>query len=160
MIEEKNFNKTEEQNVPSEMVSAKTEFMGNELDKKENTNSSTEKEEAIVSPPTMFSRAFLFSGRIRRLEFGLSLIIYWVIAICINVMIEDLLLRGLLYIPLLWFWFAQLCKRFHDRNESGWNIFALIIPFYNLLLLVMLLFEDGDEYENDYGVDPKGRNIW
>lgn len=108
----------------------------------------------------MFRHPFSFNGRIRRLEFGLSFIIYVVIAFWINVEFDEIPLIGLLYIPLLWFWWAQLCKRFHDRNLSGIHILTLFIPLYNIYVLVMQFFADGDKYENDYGVNPKGRNIY
>lgn len=124
------------------------------------SSSYVEGEGTVSEQATMFSRAFLFSGRIRRLEFGLSFIIYVIIAFLVNVNIDEMPLIGLLYIPLLWFWWAQLCKRFHDRNLSGMHILTLFIPLYNLYVLFMQFFADGDEYENDYGVDPKGRNIY
>lgn len=107
----------------------------------------------------MFSQAFSFSGRIRRLEFGLSYIIYILLILLLSLATEETPLLGLLYIPLLWFWFAQTCKRFHDRGKSGARILSLFIPIYGLIVLFMLFFEDGEPCENDYGKDPKGRNI-
>lgn len=56
----------------------------------------------------------------------------------------------LLFFPALWFLWAQGAKRCHDRGNSGWY---QIIPFYGL----WMLFADGEECENEYGVDPKGR---
>ncbi len=52
-----------------------------------------------------------------------------------------------------WFFFAQGAKRCHDRNNSGWY---QINPVYFLWMLL----GDGDEYENDYGKDPKGRDLF
>lgn len=123
--------------------------------KVENSNEGT-----AVEKQAMFSHAFSFSGRIRRLEFGLSYIIYCVLAVILSVSAEDTPLLGLLYIPLLWFTWAQMCKRFHDKGESGLRIFTLLIPLYNIYVLIMLFFEDGEPYENDYGNDPKGRNMY
>lgn len=117
-------------------------------------------DDRIEDKTGMFSHVFSFSGRIRRLEFGLSFLIYAILGIFVNVELEEMPLLGLLYIPLLWFWWAQLCKRFHDRNLSGMHILTLFIPLYNLYVLCMQFFADGDEYENDYGADPKGRNIY
>lgn len=115
----------------------------------------------------MFSHPFSFKGRIRRLEFGISFIIFTVWAMIINIIAEDPYLDGdtaililLSYVPALWFYWAQLCKRFHDRGYSGTHIFYLLIPIYNLYLICMQLFADGDKYENKYGPDPKGRNIY
>lgn len=134
-------NKTEEQIVSSQTAENKTE-------------------EKMVEKQAMFSHIFSFSGRIRRMEFGLSYIIYGVLAIVLSVCAEETPLLGLLYIPLLWFTWAQMCKRFHDKGESGLRIFTLLIPLYNIYVMIMLFFEDGEPYENDYGKDSKGRDMY
>ena len=134
-------NKTEEQIVPSQSAENRTE-------------------EKMVEKQAMFSHIFSFSGRIRRMEFGLSYIIYGVLAIVLSVCAEETPLLGLLYIPFLWFTWAQMCKRFHDKGESGLRIFTLLIPLYNIYVMIMLFFEDGEPYENDYGKDPKGRDMY
>lgn len=134
-------NKTEEQIVSSQTAENKTE-------------------EKMVEKQAMFSHIFSFSGRIRRMEFGLSYIIYGVLAIVLSVCAEETPLLGLLYIPLLWFTWAQMCKRFHDKGESGLRIFTLLIPLYNIYVMIMLFFEDGEPYGNAYGKDPKGRDMY
>lgn len=115
------------------------------------------------TPPRMFSNPFSFHGRIRRTEYGLSLIIYYIyyfIAMVLATLIigdgiydyngEDSLygLWFILMIPAFWFLIVQGAKRCHDRNNSGWY---QLIPFYAL----WMLFADGDGYENDYGAPPK-----
>lgn len=116
-------------------------------------------QEETAAKQRLFANPFSFSGRIRRLEFGLSSLVYFFCLILINASVAESSIWGLLYIPLLWFWWAQLCKRFHDRDKSGMHIITLFIPFYNFVVLLMQLFADGDPYENDYGPDPKGRNM-
>lgn len=102
----------------------------------------------------MFKNPFSFKGRIRRTEYGLSMIIYAIPVTFLNVMIEADASGGaaivalLFYIPLLWFAWAQGAKRCHDRNNSGW---FQIIPFYGL----WMLFAEGDLGDNDFGTDPK-----
>lgn len=105
----------------------------------------------------MFQTPFSFDGRIRRMEFGLSLIIYYAYAFLLGIVlgvtgIDSNSVIYMLLIPGYWFILAQGAKRCHDRGNSGW---FQIVPFYGL----WMLFADGDEFENDYGVDPKGRNI-
>lgn len=117
-------------------------------------------EDTVVEKQAMFSHAFSFSGRIRRLEFGLSFLIYMMLVVVLSAGSEETPLFGILYIPLLWFWWAQMCKRFHDKGESGLRILMLLIPLYNIYVLIMLFFEDGEPYVNDYGKDPKGRDIY
>ena len=108
----------------------------------------------------MFSRPFSFSGRIRRLEYCLSFIFVYIYIAIIEVLVDlitDTTLRGvfmlLSLIPLYWFIWAQGAKRCHDRGNSG---FYQLIPFYGL----WMMFGDGDECENEYGFDPKGRNVF
>lgn len=100
----------------------------------------------------MFKNPFSFEGRIRRTEYGLSVIIYAIPAVIINLIMESgggAAIIGLAYIPLLWFMWAQGAKRCHDRENSGWY---QIIPFYGL----WMLFADSDNGSNEYGHNPKG----
>ncbi len=100
----------------------------------------------------MFENLFSFDGRIRRTEYGISIIIYSIIIAIINVIIESnrdaaFLIIG--YIPLLWFLTSQACKRCHDVGNSGW---WQLIPLYAL----WLIFQEGNPGPNDYGNNPKG----
>lgn len=100
----------------------------------------------------MFENSFSFEGRIRRTEYGISCIIYGVIAGIINVVISgnpEASAVGLIYIPAIWFLWAQGAKRCHDLGNNGW---WQIIPFYGL----WLLFQDGEPGQNQYGENPKG----
>jgi uncharacterized membrane protein YhaH (DUF805 family) len=108
----------------------------------------------------MFKKPFSFEGRIRRLEYGLSAlfgtILFYVLAGIIGLgavaagASEDTIIIPMLiiYIPFLWFMWAQGAKRCHDLGNSGW---FQLIPFYSL----WMLFKDGEYGENNYGVNPK-----
>jgi uncharacterized membrane protein YhaH (DUF805 family) len=106
----------------------------------------------IPKNTSMFQAPFSFRGRIRRLEYGITSIIYFVWYFIAMTMLEseDVLavIALLSYIPALWFFLAQGAKRCHDRNNSGWY---QIIPFYGF----WMLFAEGDNTENGYGVPPK-----
>jgi uncharacterized membrane protein YhaH (DUF805 family) len=95
----------------------------------------------------MFKNPFSFDGRIRRTEYGLSVLIYGFTYATILALAGELAL--ILMIPMLWFIWAQGAKRCHDVGNSGW---WQLIPFYGL----WLLFQDGQPGSNNYGENPKG----
>lgn len=104
----------------------------------------------------MFKNPFSFEGRIRRTEYGLSIIIYSIAYIVIAAIIgsigggdEAITILFVFLIPLLWFLWAQGAKRCHDLGNSGW---WQLIPLYGL----WMLFEDGKAGHNQYGDNPKG----
>ena len=100
----------------------------------------------------MFKNPFSFEGRIRRTEYGVSSIIYIVVAVIINAIMvssPNAGVLGLAYVPMLWLLWAQGAKRCHDLDNNGW---WQIIPFYAL----WLLFQDGKSGLNQYGENPKG----
>jgi uncharacterized membrane protein YhaH (DUF805 family) len=98
----------------------------------------------------MFSNLFSSVGRIRRLEYGLSVALYIMAAVILDKALgkSNSGLMGFLYIPLIWCLFAQGAKRCHDINNSGW---CQIIPFYFL----WMVFKEGTWGINNYGYDPK-----
>ena len=108
----------------------------------------------------MFKNPFSFNGRIRRLEYGLSNVIYSVAVFILAIFLMSFgdpkgpATNGfmiVLWIPLGWFMLAQGAKRCHDRGNSGaWQI----IPFYGF----WMLFAPGDIGVNEYGPNPKGLN--
>ena len=87
----------------------------------------------------MFKNPFSFEGRIRRTEYGLSLIIAAVARVLVAMMVasvaqgsEAVIAYYIFVIPVLWFFWAQGAKRCHDLSMSGW---FQIIPFFPLYLI-------------------------
>jgi uncharacterized membrane protein YhaH (DUF805 family) len=100
----------------------------------------------------MFKKPFSFNGRIRRKEYGLTMLIYVIFALSLAMLSAknpELSILSLGYIPFLWFMYAQGAKRCHDLSRSGW---FQLIPFY----VLWLLFSDGRIGNNEYGPNPKG----
>ena len=115
-------------------------------------NKAQESKEQPYVKPSMFRNSFSFEGRIRRLEYGLSFIIYYIWMFFSSLIAISMNAEGLYYlciIPGHYFLLAQGAKRCHDRGNSGWY---QIIPFYGL----WMLFGDGDIGANEYGSNPKG----
>jgi len=102
----------------------------------------------------MFKAPFSFKGRIRRLEYILSYILYLAVLYFTEYGTQEFgdigdVLDLILMIPLIWFFIAQGAKRCHDRGNSG---FYQIIPFYAL----WMIFAESDFGKNEYGLNPKG----
>ena len=92
-----------------------------------------------------------FKGRARRSEFWYFTLFSAIISIILIILTGnsqfsklDKLYSLVVLVPSL----AVGVRRMHDLNKSGWYY---LIPFYNLILL----FTNGTEGPNDYGVDPK-----
>ena len=116
-------------------------------------DTSNESESFVRQKQGMFSKPFSFEGRIRRTEYGISFIIYFVIAMIVRVVLEsggdETAIIGLAYIPMLWFLWAQGGIRCHDLGNNGW---WQIIPFY----VFWLIFAKGEfGIANQYGANPK-----
>lgn len=116
---------------------------------------STEADSDILDNKGMFKHVFSFKGRIRRTEFGLSYIIFFVWYLVFEAVTEIngvnpmlALFIILLIVPAYWFLWAQGAKRCHNRGNSGWY---QIIPFYFLVML----FGGSESGINDYGTNPK-----
>jgi uncharacterized membrane protein YhaH (DUF805 family) len=106
----------------------------------------------------MFKNPFSFEGRIRRTEFGISLLIS-ILPIFLIKALRTIESFDLFYptLPILYtivfylFILAQSAKRCHDTNRSGWFQF---IPFF----IFWLIFEEGNAHSNQYGPNPKDSN--
>jgi uncharacterized membrane protein YhaH (DUF805 family) len=100
----------------------------------------------------MIGNPFSFKGRIRRIEYAISFILFSGLFL-LNITTEHFILGkemgGIILIPLYWLIYAQGAKRSHDIGNSGWY---QIIPLYNLFIL----FAEPDSGPNKYGLNPRG----
>jgi uncharacterized membrane protein YhaH (DUF805 family) len=123
---------------------------------------------------------FDFKGRSTRTEYAL----YHLTAIALFVVIEGVLIGinigingpagttqhspvativsligGLTFIvglPLLYIaHIAVSIRRLHDQGEPGIKFLLTFIPFVGIIFWLMMVFTRGDDFENDYGPDPR-----
>ena len=103
----------------------------------------------------MFRKPFSTEGRIRRLEYGLTLIIVTLVQSFTRAIMESASgdssaasLAILIGLICTWIMVAQGVKRTHDLNQSGW---WFLFPGW----AIVILFWKGDVGLNRYGPDPK-----
>jgi uncharacterized membrane protein YhaH (DUF805 family) len=107
------------------------------------------------------------SGRARRREYGLFLVLNCLIALVGSVAIE-LVFAGLgpqgsahedlsVVVQLAWtaITIPVTVRRFHDLGHSGWFLLVLILPLVNIVFSLLLFFQDGQDGDNEYGPSPK-----
>jgi len=105
----------------------------------------------------MFANIWGSEGRIRRTEYGLSLIIFYAIILFLSYFIwtlkleynTNVVVNTLSQVGAYFFILYQGAKRCHDRGNSGW---FQIIPGY----VLWMLFAPGEPGINKYGSNPKG----
>ena len=73
-----------------------------------------------------------------------------------NIILDGILilLFVLFFIFIFIFQIILVVGRFHDLNKPAWHFFLLLIPFYNIYILLVLYLMKGTEGPNEYGEDP------
>ncbi|GAA3947649.1 DUF805 domain-containing protein [Allohahella marinimesophila] len=100
-----------------------------------------------------------FSGRARRREYWMWVLIY-VLTLFLLIAVEKVLgIESILYfaftalsfIPAL----AVGVRRLHDTGRSGWWMLLLLIPLVGSLVLLVLFVLDSQPGSNQFGPNPK-----
>lgn len=99
-----------------------------------------------------------FSGRARRMEFGVFLLVNVIIAVVLSVIdgVLGTIFLGIIFnlavmVPTI----ALSARRLHDMNWSGWWQLLYIIPIVGLVLLLVMLFKGPTDADNRFGANPK-----
>ena len=101
-----------------------------------------------------FENFFAFEGRVRRRDFCLVLLAYFLCETMLSMLTYDTYmgsynpLKGILSFILYFILIMIGCKRCHDFGVSGWY---QLIPFF----VIILCFADGIHGINEYGSNPK-----
>lgn len=107
---------------------------------------------------TVLQQYAVFSGRARRKEYWMFILINAIIAAAIST-VDGMLSTvdlGLIYslvvlIPTI----AVTVRRLHDTDRSGWWILISLIPLVGGIVLLVFMAIDGTPGKNQYGSNPK-----
>jgi uncharacterized membrane protein YhaH (DUF805 family) len=94
-----------------------------------------------------------FTGRARRQEYWMFILIYMVINIVLAVLgLETIsaLVGLILLIPSI----SIAARRLHDTGRTGWWQLIVFIPVIGFIVLIVFLAQDSHD-ANDYGENPK-----
>jgi uncharacterized membrane protein YhaH (DUF805 family) len=103
-----------------------------------------------------------FRGRARRMEYWMFTLFHFLFAITaifldaaanLKIGIYSLYMLAM-FIPGL----AVTVRRLHDTGKSGWMILVALIPLIGWIWFLVLLFTEGQSFENKYGLNPKDEN--
>jgi uncharacterized membrane protein YhaH (DUF805 family) len=94
-----------------------------------------------------------FSGRARRKEFWMFVLINFIIGLVLS-FINDYL-SSLYALAVLIPGLAVSVRRLHDIGKSGWWIFINLIPIIGWIWYILLAVTEGQSGDNQYGPNPK-----
>ncbi len=114
----------------------------------------------------MQEELFSFKGRMNRLKYWLySIVPMAIMFIAVMPIILTAqegreaspffsLLMMVAVVVAMWISLAIQVKRWHDIDQSGWWVLAGMIPYVNIIVLIVLGFVKGTEGANRFGDDP------
>jgi uncharacterized membrane protein YhaH (DUF805 family) len=94
-----------------------------------------------------------FTGRARRKEYWMFILIYMVINIVLSVLglaIISMIFGLALLVPSI----SIAARRLHDTGRTGWWQLIALIPLIGMIILIVFLVQDSHD-TNEYGVNPK-----
>ena len=94
-----------------------------------------------------------FTGRARRKEYWMFVLIYMIINIILAVLGMDVI-GGIVGLALLVPSISIGTRRLHDTGRSGWWQLIYFVPLIGLIVMIIFLTQDSHN-ANEYGVNPK-----
>lgn len=94
-----------------------------------------------------------FSGRARRKEYWMFILIYLIISVILGVLgleIISLLFGLALLVPSI----SIAARRLHDTGRTGWWQLIALVPLIGFIIIIVFLVQDSHE-ANEYGANPK-----
>ena len=99
----------------------------------------------------------LFSGRINRLRFlivVLACFFYMPLVGGAGLAQGSYNLAVIITLPMFYLFLANGIQRIHDLGYTGWFVLLYLIPYVNLIVIMVLLCLKGNSGANEYGPDP------
>ncbi|CZE48155.1 DUF805 domain-containing protein [Campylobacter geochelonis] len=107
----------------------------------------------------VYAEYFNFNGRARRKEYWYYTLFYTIISIVLgtlDLLIFDMeILSSIFFLVSLIPYLAVSARRLHDIGKSGWWLLIGIIPILGGIVLLVFFIIDGEQGDNEYGLDPK-----
>jgi len=108
---------------------------------------------------TVLKKYAVFSGRARRTEFWMFVLINLVISLALG-FIEGMVgspgIVGMLYsLAVLIPGIAVSVRRLHDTGRTGWWLLLSFIPLIGAIVLIVFMAQDGNSNDNGFGANPK-----
>lgn len=114
-----------------------------------------------------------FDGRARRSEFWYYNLMNMLIVISLEILVvvlvaatQSAIVGGIIGILILLYVLgtfipsiAVMVRRLHDVGKSGWWYFIALVPIIGTIWLLVLLFTDSQEGNNEYGANPKTNEV-
>ena len=101
----------------------------------------------------------VFSGRARRREFWMFVLINFIVAVGLSVvdmMLGTIVLGAIYTLAVLIPSLAVGARRLHDIGKTGWWQLIGLIPFIGIIVLIIFYVMDSNPGDNQYGPNPKG----
>jgi len=110
------------------------------------------------------------SSRINRLRYWahamvfifVSLVLYIVVALVaayVNLTL-GIALSAIIFIATIVISCILMIQRLHDLNKTGWMSLLMLVPFANLYLIALLIFFEGTNGRNNYGLKTPPNKTW
>ncbi|EGT3574040.1 DUF805 domain-containing protein [Citrobacter amalonaticus] len=105
-----------------------------------------------------------FSGRARRKEYWMFVLINMIICAVLNV-IQSVIGMETPYISIIYSLgvllpsIAVAIRRLHDTDRSGWWLLLSLIPVIGTIVIIVFLCQNGTAGNNRFGADPKQNEI-
>lgn len=103
-----------------------------------------------------------FKGRARRKEFWMFALVNFVVSLVITIVgsiIGTTLLSTIYSLAILLPSLGVGVRRLHDVGKSGWYMLASLIPVIGWIWLLILVVQDSQPGDNQWGPNPKSEEL-